>query len=117
MFERTHVMAGLCAAVLVATFAPASVVARPSAQWNESLEVELSTFNCSSLGSPNVEKLSGSRVAWQGDPSMPPALGEVYYVKVEWSVLSPGCLSGGARVAPELFLPAAPPWRSAPPRR
>ena len=80
------------------TAAPASA----SPMWNENTAPAVGTTNCITGAS---EPLSTSSVGWLGDPSAPPQLNTVFYARVRWFVTGKPCI-GGARVAPELFLPA-----------
>lgn len=79
------------------SIAPAS--AAPG--WNEVTAMPVYTINCITQ---QTETLSLSSVAWFGDPNSPPQVNTVYYARVSWGVTGKPC-TGGAQVAPELFLP------------
>jgi hypothetical protein len=91
----------LLASALLALGLTAAAPAGASAMWNETTAPAVSTTNCISQG---PEPLSTSSVGWFGDPAAPPQLNTVFYARVRWFVTGKPCI-GGARVAPELFLP------------
>ncbi len=92
----------LLASALVAIGLAAATPAGAASMWNENTAPAVSTTNCIT---GTTEPLSTSSVGWFGDPSAPPQLNTVFYARVRWFVTGKPCI-GGARVAPELFLPA-----------
>jgi hypothetical protein len=75
--------------------------AQAATGWQDSAGVSAQTTNCLTGA---AENLITSRVGWLGDPAAPPPVNSVYYVRIWWGVTGNPCI-GGARVAPELFLP------------
>src|SRR5579872_55180 len=75
--------------------------ARAAQTWNEVTAPQVYTTNCVT---GQTETLSLASIAWYGDPNSPPQVNTVYYARISWGVTGDPC-SGGAQVAPELFLP------------
>ena len=92
-----------CAAIALAIgFLVAPVrIAQAAVSRNDSPAFAVPTTNCITQ---NGEPLGSARVGWLGDPASPPPVNTVYYVRVWWGLTGKPCI-GGARVAPELFLP------------
>jgi len=86
---------------LVSLLGALAATAGAAPQWNEVTAPAVNTTNCIT-GAP--EALSTSAVGWFGDPMVPPGLNTVYYTRIRWFVTGKPCI-GGARVAPEIFLP------------
>jgi hypothetical protein len=88
---------GMTVAFLLANPTPA----RAAPIWNDSAGQQVNTINCITLSG---EVLGTAYVGWYGDAATPPPVNTVYYVRMWWGVSGNPC-TGGARVAPELFLP------------
>lgn len=71
-------------------------------QWNE---VGASAGNTTNCPNQTPEPLGSAYVGWFGEPGVSPLTGQVYYVEVGWGVTGNPC-TGGARVDPEISLPA-----------
>src|SRR5215218_735885 len=106
MYRRllsTHILrllagiVGMTVAFLLANPTPA----RAAPIWNDSAGQQVNTINCITLSG---EVLGTAYVGWYGDAATPPPVNTVYYVRMWWGVSGNPC-TGGARVAPELFLP------------
>ena len=96
--------AGRLAVTLIMAAALTHVPAAPAQAavgWNDSPPISVATVNCQSVAN---QTLGSADVGYHGDPASPPAVNTVYYVRVRWQVTGNPC--AGARVAPELYLPA-----------
>ena len=100
---RSHVVLGAgVAASHPSPFANSSYPPAPyPGTWHDGLSKDVYTINCYI---PGGEKLGDAQVGWL-DPAGGLHTNSVYYVHVWWTVTGNPC-SAGARVAPELFLPA-----------